>query len=299
MVGISKKGLYNEKMHYKAPIRMLPSLTVNRAGPALRPNDISLPAKIAPMSPFDLADVLKMVEELKTMHRAVTEAMGSIGTAEEFKKMHAELMQKVEIAQHSFEQVKQGKQGDAGKAAKEVDLTEVARQAAALIPPPKNGDTPAVDHKKIARMAAKLIEVPKVTPGKDADPEKVARLIAEKFEAGEIKISHKNIEGLDDKFAETRSQVRNEVEQYGKNTWKRGGGGSGGTIQVADLSAQCNGSTKVFTIPSFTTIIGLVGTDAPIVYRPIVDFTVAAITLTLGAGVNAPSQGATLLLTYV
>lgn len=298
MLWISTNGLYNEGMNYKAPIRMRPSLTVNRAGAALRPSD-QLPAKAAPMSPFDLADVLKMVEELKTMHATVTEAMGRAGTAEEFKKMHGELMQKVELAQHSFEQVKKGKQGDEGKAAKEVDLAEVARRAAALIPAPKNGDTPVVDHKKIARMAAKLIEVPKVEPGKDANSEEVVQTILEKIEKGEITVKIKNVEGLENKFAETRSHVRNEVEQYGKNTWKRGGGGgSGSSVQVADLSSQCNGTNKIFTIPAFTTIIGLTGTDAPIIYRPTIDFTAAITTLTLGAGVNAPSRGATLLLTY-
>lgn len=68
--------------------------------------------------------------------------------------------------------------------------------------------------------------------------------------------------------------------------------------KVSDLSSQCTGSNLIFTIPVFTTILTLMGTDAPIIYRPTVDFTATGTTLTL-AGVNAPSRGATLLLTYI
>ncbi len=67
---------------------------------------------------------------------------------------------------------------------------------------------------------------------------------------------------------------------------------------TSDLSSQCNGSNLIFTIPTFTTILSLVGTDAPIIYRPLIDFTASGTTLTL-MGVNPPSLGATLLLTYV
>lgn len=315
-------------MHYKAPIRMRPSLTVNRGGAALRPSD-SLPGKSAApaqVSPFDLADVLKMVEELKTMHAKVTEALGRTATAEELAKMHAETNKKVDDLASTWQTVKQGPKGDVGKAAepaKEVDLGEVARRAAALVPRPKDGITPVVDEKKIAKRAAKLITVPKVEPGKDADPDAILERVFEKLKKGEVKVHVTNVEGLEDKFTEVRSKMTSEVEQYGKNTMKRGGGdtvaagtnvtittngqgqkvinatGGGSSIKVADLSSQCNGSNKVFTIPALTTIIGLTGTDAPIVYRPTTDFTAAGTTLTLGTGVTAPSQGATLLLTYV
>ncbi len=82
----------------------------------------------------------------------------------------------------------------------------------------------------------------------------------------------------------------------------RGGGGSssssGGTPQMANLSSQCDGSNLVFTIPAFTTILSLIGSDAPNIYNPAVDFTATGTTLTL-VGVNAPSSGATLILNYV
>lgn len=70
------------------------------------------------------------------------------------------------------------------------------------------------------------------------------------------------------------------------------------SASVADLSAQCNGVNTTFIIPAFTRAISLIGTDAPIAYRPSVDYTVGGTVLLL-TGVNPPSAGATLLFTYV
>lgn len=78
-------------------------------------------------------------------------------------------------------------------------------------------------------------------------------------------------------------------------------GGSGGTNVSpfsANLSSQADGVTKIFTIPAFTTILGLIGSDAPIIYNPTTDFSATGTTLTLTAAVNAPSLGATLILLY-
>lgn len=81
----------------------------------------------------------------------------------------------------------------------------------------------------------------------------------------------------------------------------RGGGSSttsGSVTYSYDLSSQCNGVNKIFTIPAFTRIILLTGTDAPIIYKPTTDYVASGITLTLDALVNAPSTGATFILTY-
>lgn len=300
---------------YVPLVRMRPSLYKNPI-PTVKASTPSASAQTqTPLNPFDLAAIINMVNKFEDR---VNEVLAHVGSVEDLKKMHDEVKQHVADIEKSLGNIKQGAPGTP---ARQVDLQEVARLASQLVPTPKNGNTPIVDHKKIARMAAKFIEVPKVEHGKDADPATVAQLLAEKFENGEIKVSHKNIEGLDDKFAEVRSKVATEVEQYGKNTWKRGGGdivvagtgvtittngsgqkiinvSGGGTPKIADLSAQCDGSNKIFTIPEFTTILVLNGTDAPIIYRNSIDFTATGTTLTLGAGVNAPSQGATLLLTY-
>lgn len=78
-----------------------------------------------------------------------------------------------------------------------------------------------------------------------------------------------------------------------------GAGNNGRVTRSYDLSSQCDGLNKTFTIPSFSSIITLIATDAPIIYRPTVDFTATGTTLTLTAAVNAPSSGATLMLTYL
>lgn len=89
--------------------------------------------------------------------------------------------------------------------------------------------------------------------------------------------------------------------KYQTSELMHGGGSStgGASSAVLDLSSQCNGTNKVFTINAFTTILSLIGSDSPIIYRPLIDFTATGVTLTLSAGVNAPSNGATLILNYV
>lgn len=104
------------------------------------------------------------------------------------------------------------------------------------------------------------------------------------------------------------SQIRNansfmfHGKKYNFEELMHGGGSSTGTTSITystDLSSQCNGSNKVFTVPTNTAFILLTGTDAPFTYRPVVDYTGSGTTtLTLDAGVNAPSSGATLILTY-
>lgn len=94
--------------------------------------------------------------------------------------------------------------------------------------------------------------------------------------------------------------IKNGIEYKFEELMHGGGSSKGGsTPKSADLSLQCNGSNLIFTIPTFTTILSLMGTDAPIIYRPTIDFTATGTTLTMATSVNAPSAGATLILTYV
>lgn len=82
------------------------------------------------------------------------------------------------------------------------------------------------------------------------------------------------------------------------------GGGSSTSSSItysSDISSQCNGSNLVFTIPTNTSVILLTGTDAPIIYKQGTDYILSGvgnITLTM-SGVNAPSLGATLIVTYI
>lgn len=129
--------------------------------------------------------------------------------------------------------------------------------------------------------------------GKDAEPvnenkiiEAIMALIKKRqiFDIGHIKgLQTFLFNGIKYKFEELMSGA--------------GGNSGGSSTKSTDLSAQCTGSNLVFTIPSFTTGISLIGTDAPIVYRPGVDYVASGLVLTL-SGVNPPSSGATLIWTY-
>lgn len=77
-----------------------------------------------------------------------------------------------------------------------------------------------------------------------------------------------------------------------------GGGTVVSTTYSADISSQCNGTNKIFTIPANTGVLLLTCTDAPVVYKPNIDFTVSGTILTMTSQVNAPSLGSTLIVIY-
>lgn len=88
-----------------------------------------------------------------------------------------------------------------------------------------------------------------------------------------------------------------------QRTLHRGGGSSASGAQTYeyDLSDFCDGSTKMFTIPTNTRIVAVLCTDAPAgFYRKTVDYTgTGTTTLTLDAAVAAPNTGASLSVLYV
>ena len=82
-----------------------------------------------------------------------------------------------------------------------------------------------------------------------------------------------------------------------------GGGGGRRVFQPKrdDLSSLTDGSTKIFYLskaPIEDNVIMVFGTDFPTILRPTIDFTIANKTLTLTDAIPAPSQGATLIVTY-
>lgn len=91
------------------------------------------------------------------------------------------------------------------------------------------------------------------------------------------------------------------VKMYEENERRllvRGNVVSGSLTMSADLSSQCDGSTKIFTIPQNTRVIAVFGTQFPIVYSTS-DYTAVGTTLTLGSSVGAPEAGQTLTVLYV
>ncbi len=111
-------------------------------------------------------------------------------------------------------------------------------------------------------------------------------------------VKYEDIQG-----APSIKSLKNLVDFLKIGGFRGGGSSTGGTTGVItysyDLSSFCDGVTKTFTVPANSGFILLSGSDAPNIYRPTVDYTgTGTTTLTLDALVNAPSLGATLVLTY-
>lgn len=155
---------------------------------------------------------------------------------------------------------------------------------------------------KIAEVDEKLASVRSGIDGKDADEEVIVGKVLKKIPSPEIdadKILDK-ITGLI--TIDDIQNLKKELEELRKIRATGGGFSFGGlvnTTRYADLSSQCNGSNKIFTVPRHRKIVLLTGTDFPIVYRPTTDFITANLILTLTSEVSAPSLGATLIFQYV
>lgn len=71
-------------------------------------------------------------------------------------------------------------------------------------------------------------------------------------------------------------------------------------IHKADVSAQCDGANKTFTVGgSHFGVIGVFSTQFPQIYRPIIDFVESRTGILLTAEVGAPQTGQTLIIQYL
>lgn len=82
-------------------------------------------------------------------------------------------------------------------------------------------------------------------------------------------------------------------------TFSSTGGSTTAPLAVVDLSPQANGVNKTFIIPTNTSVLEVIGSDSPFIYRQGVDYTVSGTILTFTSAVNAPSSGSTLLAEYI
>ena len=77
-------------------------------------------------------------------------------------------------------------------------------------------------------------------------------------------------------------------------------GGVGNRV-VEDLSSQLNGARKIFPLANAyqANSVSLMGTQFPIIYRPVVDFKESSSAeISLTGEVGAPASGQTLVVTY-
>jgi len=180
-----------------------------------------------------------------------------------------------------------GKNGEPGTNGENYILTEKDKKEIA-----KFIKIPVVKQlvKEIVKEQPIITEVTKIIESKEKlDEEKLFESFVERMKKEQV-FDSSNIKGL-------QGFIKNGVS-YKFEELMRGGGSSVVTYS-ADLSSQCDGNNKIFTVPTNSAFILLVGTDAPLVYKQTTDYTGSGTTtLTLTSGVNAPSLGATFILTY-
>mgnify|MGYP001608312337 CR=1 FL=1 len=71
-------------------------------------------------------------------------------------------------------------------------------------------------------------------------------------------------------------------------------------IHTKDCTSQCDGSNKTFNVGgSHFGIIGVFGTQFPLIYRPVIDYTETSTGFTLTAAVTAPDTSQTLIAQFL
>lgn len=165
---------------------------------------------------------------------------------------------------------------------------------------------------EVAKIVLSKIKIPKPRdgvgkkgdkgePGKDADPEKVAEIVLKKIEVPQAEV---NLEEIAEYLRKNKSldisHIRNngmfKTKHHGYMDLRLHGGGTVATQFVPyDLTGQCNGVNKTFTVPKNLTVLSIFSTQFPINYRPVVDWTrISDTQITLTSEVSAPESGQTL-----
>jgi hypothetical protein len=75
-------------------------------------------------------------------------------------------------------------------------------------------------------------------------------------------------------------------------------GGQGLAVFAQDISSQCDGSTRTFTVPVHTRALWLTTSSFPSTYRLTTDFTTSGTVLTIDSSLQAPASGETLIFGY-
>jgi hypothetical protein len=170
---------------------------------------------------------------------------------------------------------------------------------------------------KMMAMDMKMAEVKDGKPGKDANEEKVIQsvmariilLVLEKIDNRLPSLGNSIRDGLEKLKNDERLDISaikglEDYEDIKKSSKEKtivysGGGGAKGRVHYYDLTSQCNGVLKTFTIPSNFGVLGVWGTQYPVNLRPMIDWTIGNKTLTLTSEVSAPQTGQTLWCMYI
>ncbi len=194
-----------------------------------------------------------------------------------------------------FIEMIKGKPGSPGKDASVADVV-TALLANKRFMKTVTGESPqAEDVARTLKSDAAFVNKTKGEKGDDGSPDKPFEIAAklntttESVEQYVIKDLRKWMRGVERAFS--------AVSKGNKPPRKIGGGGN--IIEYYDLTSQCNGSAKTFTIPKCRRVLAVFGTQFPIIYRPGVDWTATQTTVTLTSEVSAPEAGQTLYIHYI
>lgn len=123
---------------------------------------------------------------------------------------------------------------------------------------------------------------------KDLSPDEVRNSL--EILQGDERLDKSAIKGLEEDFTEIRKIASQRVQTPAKSY----------AIHPKDLTAQCDGENKTFTVGgSHFGIIGVYGTQFPLIYRPLIDYTETRTGFTLTAAVSAPETNQTLICQYL
>ena len=216
-----------------------------------------------------------------------------------FTKINQLKKELLEIEQElkTLQEIKKGEKGEKGERGEMGEMGSRGEKGDSIIGPPGligERGLPGANGKD-----GESIIGPPGTPGMNGSPD-TPEQVRDKLEElqGEDRLDKKSIKGLP------------ELEEYvykipTGRTVVGGMWNKSNKIRTKSLTSQCNGSTKAFTLPvDCEEIIGVFGTQFPINFDVISDWTFAASTataaptLTLGASVSAPETSQTLWVMY-
>jgi len=172
-------------------------------------------------------------------------------------------------------------------AAKKEMMDVCAKEMASM---KKNMDT--MSKEQMDCMKFVYDKVASIENGKDADEEKkdTAEDERNRLESlkGDERLDKSAIRGLDEELKKVSSITR------------IGGTGVRQRVHVADVTSECDGSNKTFSIGgTHYGVIGVFGTEFPLIYRPLIDYTIGSSSITLTDVVAAPATGQTLVIQYI
>lgn len=192
------------------------------------------------------AILAKATQELLRMHGHLVEKTAQVERM--VAEVRAEAMRIRKLPKgDKGERGERGPQGIPGRSAP--TLAEILER----IPTPKDGaDGRDADVEAIVGLVMSRLTIPQ--DGKDAiiDYDKV---IADLYEKIKSEMDWRKIPGLENEMASYRNQLAGKV--YGKNTWARGGGSSGGSSGTAVYGEVVDGNGTSWTldnIPSTGTL---------------------------------------------